>query len=504
MQNMISKSVDESKVIVNTSDEIIVFGLGEAWKKYGKDLVKTNTVAGLVDNSVYRQGTKEEGFIVQSADILKGFKGKIVIGTTYKSFPAILQQIDQYGINANSVFLLQYSVYDKTIELIPSIPEALAIKDKNLMYYDCVRNETNFADKRIVFFCSFYTVYLERLIENVKKRYPGYSLSIITESFNYKPNVERYVDHMYVYSTFGELGNILEKMEKQDVFQTLWIEHVWCYFYRLMRDKCYKLNLFIGGSDLYRSDDVGLRYKKCLIDTADLISGETPETIASFTRVYPEAAFKMKCVIHGVGTIDLIDKVELSRSEICEKYDLPNDGIIVTCGHNANKAHQHMKMINAIKKMPYEVIEKVCFVFPMAYNSVNKEYIDEIKNELESFDVDYRILTRFLNEIEMAEYATISDVMVHVQTTDQLSSTMLEEMYAGSIIIAGSWLPYGSLMDAGIQFETVDNISELAEVLPEVIRELQLKKEICTNNRAIVRKMFSWDKVIRGWHDAWL
>jgi spore maturation protein CgeB len=103
----------------------------------------------------------------------------------------------------------------------------------------------------------------------------------------------------------------------------------------------------------------------------------------------------------------------------------------------------------------------------------------------------------------MAKYAGCSDILIHVQTTDQLSSKMLQEMYAGSVVIAGSWLPYQQLFDDGIYFVSIDSIDELADTLTYVIGHLDEYKEKCKGNKDKVYKMSSWNNVADKWMRMW-
>jgi hypothetical protein len=40
--------------------------------------------------------------------------------------------------------------------------------------------------------------------------------------------------------------------------------------------------------------------------------------------------------------------------------------------------------------------------------------------------------------VEISNLTKIVDIRIHVQTTDSLSATMLEHLYAGNIVIAGN------------------------------------------------------------------
>ncbi len=139
----------------------------------------------------------------------------------------------------------------------------------------------------------------------------------------------------------------------------------------------------------------------------------------------------------------------------------------------------------------------------MTYPDVFADYRKEVCDRLQNVGFDSVVLTEFMDFQSMSEYALISDIMIHVQTTDQLSSTMLEEMYAGSVVIAGSWLPYQSLHEMGIYFLDVDTIPDVTVVLEEVVQNLDSYKEKCKGNSEIVWNYSSWDVLATKWRALW-
>ena len=101
----------------------------------------------------------------------------------------------------------------------------------------------------------------------------------------------------------------------------------------------------------------------------------------------------------------------------------------------------------------------------------------------------------------MGQYDIISDIMIHVQTTDTLSSTMLEEMYTGSVILAGKWLPYQVLHNRNLYFIDVDTIDAVSHNIEMIVRNMDYYREKCKCNKEIIWKYHSWDSLISQWHD---
>ena len=126
-----------------------------------------------------------------------------------------------------------------------------------------------------------------------------------------------------------------------------------------------------------------------------------------------------------------------------------------------------------------------------------------MKDRLSKSGLEFVVFTDFMDFQDMAEYALISDIMLHVQTTDQLSSTMLEEIYAESIVIAGKWLPYSSLHEMGIYFLDVDEIKDITCLLEDVVMNINEYKQRCRGNSDIVWNHSSWNALAPKWHALW-
>lgn len=366
--------------------------------------------------------------------------------------------------------------------------------------HDETRGDPADGGMTVVLFCTFYSTYTVSLAQNMKERYPGISISVLTKAREYAESLGQVCDHIYCYKHYGELNEILAGMPMQDVFQTLWIEDDWVLFADSIRGKCRCLNLHVGGSDLYRSGPYCLESKRKLVRLADRVTAETETTIHDFCRVYPEAGQKIRWLNFGIDELDYEGPAGIQDAKAY--FGLEQDKVIVTCGHNAKKEHQHKEIIGQLRALEDGVRGMAEFVFPMTYGN-RGTYTDGIKKLLSETKITSLVMTKFMNAEEMARYAACSDIMVHVQTTDQLSSTMLQEMHAGAVVIAGSWLPYQMLRDKGVYFLTVDSIGELSATLADVIRNLKEYKERCEKNREIIYEMSSWNHAAARWKRLW-
>lgn len=370
---------------------------------------------------------------------------------------------------------------------------------------------------KVLILCSSGTGYVVQLWTNMKKYYPEISISLLTRSDNYEYYANNLRlesgEHIYCFSGKRWIKNLtlflrLLTIPRFDIIHSLWMEDFWGRFSHLIKCKCVKWVSSVGGSDLYRDSKSESRkaFQKKILDSAEWYTSETKKTKEYFYQVYGEKYRNKPHTINVFG-VDILDELEEKKdaglNEIKEKWKIPKDKIVISCGHNARREHNHMGMIEAIQKINPVLREKIFLIFPMTYPQGNEKYIEQVRVELEKVTSQFLILTRYMNVTEMAETIRCTDIMIHVQTTDQLSSTMLGHMYNGNIVIAGDWLPYESLREKGICFWSVKEISELTECIEKLCNNLEENKKKCRGNDKVVYEMSSWENAAKRWHEVY-
>lgn len=362
---------------------------------------------------------------------------------------------------------------------------------------------------KILILCTHESTYVLQLYTYMKKYYPHIRYSLLTKKSAeayYRGHLNLETDEaIYSFGAHDYLCYLeARKLPFFDIIHSLWMEQFWGEAAGVLRRKCNAWFCSVGGSDLYRqSNNNFFRFlQKRIINRADWISSEGEETRTYFEKVYGTKGCSTPHTIirYGVDILDCFEKLcNANMIDVKKKYEIPVNKIVIMCGTNARKEHQHMKMLDAIEKLPLEILKKCCLLIPMTYCGT-EEYIDRVRKRANTVISDSVVLTRFLSTEEMAEIAEITDIMVHVQTTDQLSSAMLSHMYCGNVVIAGSWLPYDTLRNKGIEFISIDSVSELTEQLEKVISNMEQWKNLCKKNAEIVYKMSSWEYSAKEWY----
>ncbi|MCI9336279.1 MAG: glycosyltransferase family 4 protein [Lachnospiraceae bacterium] len=491
-------------MIGKTKEQVALYGLGNAGKSIYPYINKLYDISFWVDANEKIWGTEYHGIPICQPQHFYSYQGKVIVTTTDSYFMEIAQKLMKMGIKKENIFRGQHQIYDQKEEIVPFDISFLKQQNICLKEADLLNNTEKIGSHKVMILCAFYSVYAVQLIRNLKKRYPIIEFSLLCNSEKYKSEIEGYASHIYVYHSYGELYGILDMLPVYNAFQMLWIENIWVFFRNIIRRKCKKLNLCVGGSDFYRARVVELGYKEQLIKMADVISAETDQTISDFISRYGQSRDKIRWVNFGIEALDYIDEnLGNNLGELRQEFGISGTKLIVTCGHNANDSHQHLRMVSELTKMKPVNRDSVILVFPMTYPEGQNDYIRKVQAELDKAGFDYRILTGFMDTTKMAKYACISDIMVHVQTTDQLSSTMLEEMYAGSVVVVGNWLPYGMLRNKGIEFWSVDYMGELADILDNIVENFDTYRSKCKKNRKKIHELSSWDETGERWINLW-
>ena len=107
------------------------------------------------------------------------------------------------------------------------------------------------------------------------------------------------------------------------------------------------------------------------------------------------------------------------------------------------------------------------------------------------------IMREFMNDEQCARLRLASDAFIHAITTDALSSTMLDYLYAGTCVIAGSWLPYPQLDEKGIQLHRFDDFDQLPALIEKAVRGEIVG--LTPEQRAVFPDEGSWEALLPKW-----
>ena len=294
-----------------------------------------------------------------------------------------------------------------------------------------------------------------------------------------------------------QYGNLLRKLGKYDMAHIHLVGLEATYFAGMIGRRCKTLIATVWGGDFHRTSRIMKKLQERVYRRAKLITFATIEMKEAFDRYYRQKySEKLRICTFGLAPLDELKQLKMAKAECRKKFSIPSDATVVTIGYNAGCWHRHKEVLDSLSKVALP--KNLFLVFPFTY-AQNEQYIREIEAKILEWGFKNLILKDFMGPKETAILRKASDIMIQVQTTDVLSGSMLEHLYAGSVVITGDWLPYKVLDEMGIHVVKVGHASEVGEALAHTIKnldELRRKNEV---SRLKIYEFASWAHVIGLW-----
>lgn len=303
---------------------------------------------------------------------------------------------------------------------------------------------------------------------------------------------------------FLVIKDLINNLDNYDVIHIHYFNPIYTFFAKDIRRKSKILCVSYWGSDFYRVSNKERDKQRKILDLADVITFTNDRMEKDFLN-YHNDVYKDKIEIcrFGLKSLEYINifenNIEFMEKEeaFYKKYNIEKDCIYITCGYNSIPAQQHEDIIKQISTLNKEYKRNIIFLFPMTYGDM--EYKNKIKQMLSSTDFKYVVFEDYMGHDEIAVLKKISDIMIHVQATDQFSGSMQEELYAGNIVVNGNWLRYDILKQMGGFFLEINNMNEINDKLIYSIEHLEELKKKCRVNKKIIWELSSWDSNIEKW-----
>lgn len=260
-----------------------------------------------------------------------------------------------------------------------------------------------------------------------------------------------------------------------------------------------KVKITIWGSDFYRTDVARREVQRKYYHKVDTIHLGTLQMKNDFLQVYPECESKIRLAQFGIFQFDNIDKLLKNKDVLFYKKELklPNDKINLICGLNGNEGHQHSLIIESIQKLTDEVKSQLFIIVPMTYGA-NTVYISQINNRLIQLGIPFIQLTHSLSVVDICKLRIVGDIVITIQKSDAFSAAVQEHIYAGGILIAGDWLPYGKFDENGIHYKTT-SLDNLSQSIEDCTLNFETDKSACFQNKTNIEKISSWKSTIKDW-----
>ena len=259
--------------------------------------------------------------------------------------------------------------------------------------------------------------------------------------------------------------------------------------------------LITYGSDILRRKNFNGFFFNRMLDRAHLIDFTSGNLRYNFEKVY-QGKYRNKSVdiafpCYSYGTLEQIMQSQ-SKESIKEHFRIPVDKKVVVCGHTSTENERYEKMIDALENISDTAKRDYHFVFFMTYGSGNyKKYRSFIEEKLKSSTLSYTVLNRFLSTEEVSMVHVMSDVHITSILTDAISFFMLEELYAGAILLYGEWLHYTEFEEDDFGVVAYKDFHDLTVKFNEISNGFSPTKPECI--KQMIRQLTSNDEISKRW-----
>lgn len=256
----------------------------------------------------------------------------------------------------------------------------------------------------------------------------------------------------------------------------------------------------IWGSDFLRASRQEKRRMLPLLQKCDYVHNVTSLIADELTAASNHALDgKMVLADFGQDSYRLMDEISrsMTKADCKRSYGIDPERFAICVGSSASAAQQQLKTLEALRKLPKHVLDQIAIVLQQTYCDDTPGYVQKTHEAAQALGCQIVIMREFMNDEQCARLRLASDAFIHAITTDALSSTMLDYLYAGTCVIAGSWLPYPQLDEKGIQLHRFDDFDQLPALIEKAVRGEIVG--LTPEQRAVFPAEGSWEALLPKW-----
>ncbi|MCF8256983.1 MAG: hypothetical protein K9J06_05495 [Flavobacteriales bacterium] len=361
---------------------------------------------------------------------------------------------------------------------------------------------------RVLFLAPVNSVFVQGLAKNIKNSCPEWQLEILSIQKPENQSVEKHFDAIYcphmftgvvkIFNLFAVFMCFLRTAGDYDIVNIQFNRYLYvlCAVYTKLKGK--KLIVSYWGSDFMRMNRYHRPFVQLINRNADEFTVTSEDSLPLLKDLFSLNKDKVRVVRFGLEALDHVSRLyPHDQDTVKQKLHLGSYSYIVALGYNGDVAQQHEKMIDAMIAIREKLPANYLILLPFTYK-IEAGYRATIERKLLDSSLTYKFLDNFLQPDQMAEYWYAVDMFVHMQTTDQLSGSMFENIACGNVVIAGSWLNY-SVLDVNDVYLMYSNFEDLGDSVLEGFKVGPKNNGRLQRNRSYVLNNYTWSSQVEDW-----
>lgn len=371
----------------------------------------------------------------------------------------------------------------------------LIISDfSSIHIFNYVKNVVRFCDAQFV--CIHTVGQVSELPSHYSEYYSKIGIEVVSGFFPPKKK-----------GILGKLVNIrrnishIKSLGKFDVIHVHYVSINTALAVYFTRKQFGRIVLSFWGSDLLRIGTSGYLQLSPIVSVATQITVITEDMMNYFKRLpcyISEYSNKCKVLDFGDMFLDTIDKYKKwDEIKLRESFGLEKNKIVVMIGYNGKKSMQQLEILQELLQADFYFKDKVQFVIPTLYADEDENtVIDDI---IEKFETKTFLFRDFMDGETISRFRAATDIFIHGQKTDALSNTMLELLYAGTIVLNGEWLGYSTLDNNNVYYHKFAQFNQITGLIQQIISNIDDEKKHALCNREHIYKLCSWKYLQTSW-----
>jgi hypothetical protein len=352
--------------------------------------------------------------------------------------------------------------------------------------------------------------FMQEYLRNISG-FDTYSVDFISISWADKNRIKdfnvyfpetNFLEKLPLFNAYIKAKKIKSLINKRNVYYDVIHLHFvhFFYFYLTKTFSRYsnKLVLTYWGGDIHFSGTLKFFLLKKLRKNAykiSLASSKFKEKLLSRSNNIEN---KINIVRFGLKALEELKKIK-NRELLSfkEKYEIPQNKIILTIGTNALENQQHIESRESIKASEIDP-NSIHFIFPLTYGR-DGNYLKKLMQKIKEISFSFTVFNEYLKFSELLLLVKVTNIAVQLQKFDQLSGSMQEHLFAGNYVITGDWLPYDILDEHNVFYKKISSVSDVGVTILNVVRMQSYKNSELEKNAEIIWNLSSWEKNLPDW-----
>lgn len=293
----------------------------------------------------------------------------------------------------------------------------------------------------------------------------------------------------------------VKKVKKTDLICVHFVDFLSAVFACLIKRRS-KLIFVYWGSDLLRASKKILFLIKPFLKFADYIIFLTNSLFKKYSLEYGMPRYNYDIIDFGVSALSNIKYIKLSndyKDKVKSFFQFPLNKLCVAIGYNGIPQQQHDSVVNVLMSLPDDIKKRLHLVFHFFTNQDKTDYSNKLITLLEKSQISYSFLINFFDVETTAKLRSAVDVFVNSQTTDALSASLVEYLYAGAIVLNPVWLDYPELEKSNIFYITYNKFEDINTIFTRIFEDCSLYYKYAKNNADTIFSMYSWECLRKKW-----